>query len=132
MKYFYPIIFLLTAAFVVVSRLLVVAEIVPDDNWPYAAAGLYLVISLINSLLIRVSMTGKASTFLYAVGGASALRFFLSILFIVSYLIISDKKDVPFVILFMSMYFFFTMFELIHLVAKLRAEKNSRIEVTKD
>lgn len=121
----------MAAGFLWLSRWLISREIIPDDGWPFGAVALFLAISIINSLLINVSMTGKAKTFLYGVGGASALRFFLSVLFVLSYLIISDKKDVPFVILFMSMYFFFTMFEIIHLVAKLRAEKNSRIEVTK-
>lgn len=132
MRWFYPVILITSVVFTAVAYLLIQTAVIPHDNWPYGAVALFLFITVVNSLLIRVSMTGKAKTFLYAFGGASALRFFLSVLFIVSYLIFSDKRDVHFVVFFMVMYFFFTMFEIIHLVAKLRAEKNSRIEATND
>jgi len=132
MRFFYPIIVFLALLFAGISWWMIESEVIMDGNWAYGAVSLYFLVSIINSLLIKVSMTGKAKTFLYGVAGTSALRFFLSILFIVSYLIINEERDVPFVILFMVMYFFFTLFEIIHLVAKLRSEKNSSIEVSND
>jgi len=51
------------------------------------------------------------------------IRMFFSIFFITINLIINHVKDKAFILSFMGLYLIFSLFEIFHLVFKLRAEK---------
>jgi hypothetical protein len=78
--------------------------------------------------VIMVNMTIRAeaksnSRFVTGTMGTKGLRMLLCILFIVVYLVTTPKRDVYFIVYFFILYLFFTMFEIVYLIYKLRADK---------
>jgi hypothetical protein len=57
-------------------------------------------------------------------------RIIISGLFIAIYLIINAERDKAFVVSILLLYLFYTLFEIYHLVTKLRAEKYTPVEHT--
>lgn len=91
---------------------------------PYLLAVVFF--ALLSWGIFRLSISSlKASvkTFNTVVLGSMLIRMFFSIFFIAINLIINHVKDKAFILSFMGLYLIFSLFEIFHLVFKLRAEK---------
>ena len=60
----------------------------------------------------------------------TGIRIIFCAFFLAIYLIINEQRDQVFVVTFMMLYLFYTLFEIYHLVTKLRPEKTSEVEST--
>lgn len=88
---------------------------------------------LLTLLLYSMAMMGlkrSQKTFTVSVLGSMTLRFIFSILFLVIYLIINPEKNKAFIISFLLLYLFYTIFEIFQLVRKLRPEKSRDFDTT--
>lgn len=100
-----------------------------NTNWYHPESPLLLAVlffALLSWGIYRLSiMALKASnkTFTTVVLGSMLIRMFFSIFFIAISFIITELKDKAFIISFLLLYLIFSMFEIFHLVFKLRAEK---------
>lgn len=99
--------------------------------WPDYQPGYFVWISVVFYFFLTVglfslSMMGlkrNNRTFSTAVFGSMTIRFIFCILFLVIYLIINKEKNVAFIVTYLILYLFYTIFEIFQLVRKLRPEK---------
>jgi hypothetical protein len=61
-------------------------------------------------------------TFITRIYGAIGIRFIFSISPLIIYLIFYPKREMPFIIAYLLLYFFYTAFEIYYLVVNLRPE----------
>lgn len=80
--------------------------------------------------LALMGLNKSQRTFSTAVFGSMTLRFIFSLLFLIICLIISKEKNISFIVSFLLLYLFYTIFEIVHLVRKLRAEKSKGFNAT--
>ena len=99
-----------------------------EENWFWAALVFYIVLGLGIGWITQRSVNSSNSAFFRGVMGATGLRMILCVLFLAIYLIISDIKAKEFIVYYLILYLFFTMFEIYQLVSKLRAEKRSSLD----
>jgi hypothetical protein len=69
-------------------------------------------------------------TFIYTAFGTMIIRLLASVFFIIIYLLVNQEKNLSFIVSFLSFYLFFTIFEIYHLVRKLRPEKSGGLDST--
>lgn len=82
-------------------------------------------------VLTKVALNaGKISNsrFITSIMGATGIRMFFCIVFIIFYWVVAGKRDQYFIFYFFILYLFFTMFEITFLVHKLRADKKDGLE----
>jgi hypothetical protein len=104
----------------------------PESIWFWGALIYYLTIGVVIGLRTQNAVISESnSQFFTGVMGAIGIRMLLSILFIAIYLMISDIKDTNFIIYYLLLYLFYTIFEISQLVYRLRAEKQSRVDNAK-
>jgi uncharacterized membrane protein len=70
------------------------------------------------------------SRFFTGVMGAIGIRMLLCLVFLAIYLIVSDIKSKEFIVFYLSLYLFYTIFEISQLVSKLRTEKSGNLDNT--
>ncbi len=65
-------------------------------------------------------------TFITRIYGAIGIRFIFSIFPLFIYLIFYPKREMPFIIVYLLLYFFYTAFEIYFLVVNLRPDLNKK------
>lgn len=123
--------FLLTACCAAVIAALL--RWVPDynpGNWVWIGLIFFFLLTLVLYKLVDRSLNAKQSTFSTALFGGMLIRFLFSIFFLVIYLIINKEKNLSFILTFLFLYLLFTIFEIVHLVRKLRLEKSRGFDTT--
>lgn len=102
-----------------------------ETYWYWIALGFYTVVGVvIGKRSQRAVLSASNSTFFTGVIGAIGIRLLLCVLFLAIYLIISDLKSKTFIIYFLILYLFYTIFEITQLVSKLRPEKSTSLDNT--
>jgi hypothetical protein len=89
----------------------------------WIAVAFFYLLTLVLYSMAMMGLKRSQKTFIVSVLGSMTLRFIFSILFLVIYLIINPEKNKAFIISFLFLYLFYTIFEIIQLVRKLRPEK---------
>ena len=100
--------------------------------WSVSALFFFMLLTSLTYFITDMGFRRNSQTFFRGLYGSIGLRFLFSIFFIVIYLIINEVKDKMFIVEFLLFYLFFTMFEIFHLVAKLRSEKKRGVDATTD
>ncbi|NBV57013.1 MAG: hypothetical protein EBR72_04295 [Bacteroidetes bacterium] len=122
-----------------ISRLLILGLIVgildivyfyftnePDQVWYWSALLYYLLLGLIIGKRSHKAIANDSnSAFFMGIMSGTGIRMLFSIIFIAIYLIVSDIKSNLFIGYYLFLYLLFTIFEIYHLVHKLRTEKNT-------
>lgn len=93
-------------------------------------------VALLFFVVITLWLTGMAlkagrknnSGFVTGIMASTGIRMFLCLMFILGYWVIAGKRDLFFILYFFILYLFFTMFEIIFLVYKLRPDKKDGLE----
>jgi hypothetical protein len=102
-----------------------------EQGWFWGALGFYLVVGLVIGLRTQKAVTSDSnSQFFTGVMGSIGIRMLLCLFFISIYLIVSDLKSKEFVVYYLILYLFYTIFEISQLVSKLRPEKSSILDDT--
>lgn len=102
-----------------------------ETYWYWIALGFYTVVGVvIGKRSQRAVLSASNSTFFTGVIGAIGIRLLLCVLFLAIYLIISDLKSKTFIIYYLILYLFYTIFEITQLVSKLRPEKSTSLDNT--
>ena len=99
-----------------------------EQNWFWGALVFYILLGLGIGWITQRSANSSNSAFFKGVMGATGLRMILCVLFLAIYLIISDIKAKEFIVYYLILYLFFTIFEIYQLVSKLRTEKRSSLD----
>ena len=122
-----------------ISRLLILGLIVgildiiyfyfinePEQVWYWSALLYYLLLGLIIGKRSHKAIANDSnSAFFMGIMSGTGIRMLFSIIFIAIYLIVSDIKSNLFIGYYLFLYLLFTIFEIYHLVHKLRTEKNT-------
>lgn len=122
-----------------ISRLLILGLIVglldivyfyftnePEQVWYWSALLYYLLLGLIIGKWSHKAIANDSnSAFFMGIMSGTGIRMLFSIIFIAIYLIVSDIKSNLFIGYYLFLYLLFTIFEIYHLVHKLRTEKNT-------
>jgi|TARA_B110000879_G_C11171620_1_gene513843 peptidoglycan/LPS O-acetylase OafA/YrhL len=102
-----------------------------EQGWFWGALGFYLVAGLVIGLRTQKAVTSDSnSQFFMGVMGSIGIRMLLCIVFLAIYLMVSDLKAKEFVVYYLILYLFYTIFEISQLVSKLRPEKSSILDDT--
>lgn len=120
-----------TLAIAVATIVLIYFAQPQETYWYWIALGLYTVVGVvIGKRSQRAVLSASNSTFFTGVIGAIGIRLLLCVLFLAIYLIISDLKSKTFIIYYLILYLFYTIFEITQLVSKLRPEKSTSLDNT--
>lgn len=104
---------------------------VGEENWFWGSLGFYLIIGLfIGWRSNRAVLSESNSAFFTGVMGGTGLRMLFCLVFLAIYLVMSEIKSREFIVYYLFLYLFFTIFEISQLVSKLRAEKRSSLDNT--
>jgi 4-hydroxybenzoate polyprenyltransferase len=96
----------------------------------WIAVAFFYLLTLILYSMAMMGLKRSQKTFTVSVLGSMTLRFIFSVLFLVIYLIINPEKNKAFIISFLFLYLFYTIFEIFQLVRKLRPEKSRGFDTT--
>jgi hypothetical protein len=100
-----------------------------EDLWFWGTLAFFFIVGIIIGLKTQKAVTSESnSRFFAGVMGGIGIRMLLSILFLAIYLIVSDIKSNEYVVYYLILYLFFTIFEIYQLVHKLRAEKQTKVD----
>ena len=94
----------------------------PNSLWWVFVFMVLLTLVIYAVSLRALSMNVKNS--MSIIFGSMFFRMFSSLIFLISYLVINDLKDIPYVVGFMCLYLLFQVFEIYHLVTNLRTDLN--------
>lgn len=120
-----------TLAIAVATIVLIYFAQPQETYWYWIALGFYTVVGVvIGKRSQRAVLSASNSTFFTGVIGAIGIRLLLCVLFLAIYLIISDLKSKTFIIYYLILYLFYTIFEITQLVSKLRPEKSTSLDNT--
>ena len=115
---------LATAAFLYFKK-------VEEEFWYWGALIFYAIVGILIGWRSHKAVVSESnSAFFTGVMGGTGLRMLFSIVFLAIYLVISDIKATSFIVYYLFLYLFYTIFEISQLVSKLRAEKNSSLDNT--
>lgn len=102
-----------------------------EQWWFWSALIFYYVVGLLIGLKTqRAVVSTSNSRFFTGVMGAIGIRMLLCLVFLAIYLIISDIKSKEFIVFYLFLYLFYTIFEISQLVSKLRLEKSGNRDNT--
>lgn len=96
----------------------------------WIAVAFFYLLTLALYSMAMMGLKRSQKTFTVSVLGSMTLRFIFSLLFLVIYLIINPEKNKAFIISFLFLYLFYTIFEIFQLVRKLRPEKSRGFDTT--
>ncbi len=99
-----------------------------QGNTIWFALGFFIALTVFSYQWTMAANKLKNSKFVGRFFLALGLRIILCAIFLAIYLIISENRDQVFLVTFMILYLFYTLFEIYHLVTKLRTEKNSQVD----
>jgi len=95
-------------------------DLLPTSLW--WAFGFMVLITLIIYYISAFSLKMNVKNSMSLILGSMFFRLFSSLIFVISYLVITGSRDIPYVVGFMLLYLLFQVFEIYHLVANLRPE----------
>lgn len=122
---------LLTALVAVCTLLLFNLREVSEHLWFWAALGFYFVLGVFIGWRTQMAVVSDSnSKFFTGVMGSIGLRLLLCIVFLAIYLMLSEIKGTVFIVYYLILYLFYTIFEISQLVSKLRPEKSSNLDNT--
>ena len=107
-----------------------VADWYSNMNLIWATLAFFMVLSAGSYYYALAAREASNNRFVGRFLAVTGFRIILSAIFLAIYLIISAERDQVFVLTFMCLYLFFTIFEIYHLVTKLRPENKSEVEST--
>jgi phosphatidylserine synthase len=126
---FVPKLIVITTAIAVCTAAFLYFSQAKEQWWFWAALLFYFIAGLLIGKRTQKAVTSESnSQFFTGVMGGTGLRMLISLLFIGTYLITSNLKSNQFIIYFLILYLFFTIFEIYQLIHKLRAEKQSKVD----
>jgi hypothetical protein len=129
---FVPKLLILSIALAVCTAAFLYFSHAKEPLWFWGALLFYFVAGLIIGMRTQKAVSSESnSQFFTGVMGGTGLRMLISLLFIGTYLITSNLKTNQFILYFLFLYLFFTIFEIYQLVRKLRPEKESKVDNTK-
>lgn len=91
--------------------------VLPDLWWVFV---FFVVLTLIIYYISVYSLKMSVKNSMTLILGSMMFRLFSSLAYLISYLVITGSKDIPFVTGFMALYILFQVFEIYHLLANLR------------
>jgi len=68
------------------------------------------------------------SRFITSIMGSVGIRMLVCVMFVLIYWVVVKNRDKFFIIYFFTLYLFFTVFEIMYLVSKLRTDKKNGLE----
>lgn len=101
-----------------------------QGNLIWFALGFYVLLSVVSFQYTLSAKHLENNRFVGRFLMTTGMRIILCAIFLAIYLIISVEREQSFVLTFMCLYLFYTIFEIYHLVIKLRPEKKSEVEST--
>jgi hypothetical protein len=102
-----------------------------EQSWFWSALIFYYAVGLLIGLKTqRAVVSTSNSQFFTGVMGAIGIRMLLCLIFLAIYLIVSDIKAKEFIVFYLILYLFYTIFEISQLVSKLRTEKRGNLDNT--
>ena len=128
MKFYLKLILLTVILLVLTAGYLYVFE-PGEDMWFWASLSYYFVLGVLIGWKSQKAVLSKSnSRFFAGVMGSIGIRMLLCVVFLAIYLMISDLKSNEFVVYYLSLYLFYTIFEIYQLVSKLRPEKETKVD----
>lgn len=115
---------LLGAYFIIISK---------DSSqqfWYYGEIAMFFILGLVVKRLYEGGIGASNSVFYRRAMGASGLRMFFCLIYLLIYVVINELRAMEFFVFFLISYLLFTIFEIYQIVSTLRPEKNSRLENT--
>ena len=130
MKFYLKLILLTVILLVLTAGYLYTFE--PGENvWFWASLSYYFVLGVLIGWKSQKAVLSKSnSRFFAGVMGSIGIRMLLCVVFLAIYLMISDLKSNEFVVYYLILYLFYTIFEIYQLVSKLRPEKETKVDNT--
>ena len=95
-------------------------DLLPSSLW--WAFGFMIVITLTIYYISVFSLKMNVKNSMSLIFGSMFFRLFSSLIFVISYLVITGSRDIPYVVGFMLLYLLFQVFEIYHLVVNLRPD----------
>lgn len=95
-------------------------DLLPSSLW--WAFGFMVVITLVIYYISLLSLRMNVKNSMSLIFGSMFFRLFSSLIFVISYLVFTGSRDIPYVVGFMLLYLLFQVFEIYHLVANLRPD----------
>lgn len=95
-------------------------ELLPKALW--WAFGFMVLVTLMIYYISTYSLKMSVKNSMSLIFGSMGFRLFSSLIFVISYLVITGERDIPYVVGFMLLYLLFQVFEIYHLVANLRPD----------
>lgn len=86
----------------------------------YATVGYFFILTAVTFFLSQQNLSRSNTMFHTATLGSITIRMFLSLIFLVVYMVMNKPVDVSFVVFFAILYLFFNVFEISVLVLNLR------------
>ena len=128
MKFYLKLILLTVILLVLTAGYLYTFE--PGENaWFWASLSYYFVLGVLIGWKSQKAVLSKSnSRFFAGVMGSIGIRMLLCVVFLAIYLMISDLKSNEFVVYYLILYLFYTIFEIYQLVSKLRPEKETKVD----
>jgi len=128
MKFYLKLILLTVILLVLTAGYLYTFE--PGENvWFWASLSYYFVLGVLIGWKSQKAVLSKSnSRFFVGVMGSIGIRMLLCVVFLAIYLMVSDLKSNEFVVYYLILYLFYTIFEIYQLVSKLRPEKETKVD----
>jgi len=128
MKFYLKLILLTVILLVLTAGYLYTFE--PGENvWFWASISYYFVLGVLIGWKSQKAVLSKSnSRFFAGVMGSIGIRMLLCVIFLAIYLMVSDLKSNEFVVYYLILYLFYTIFEIYQLVSKLRPEKETKVD----
>lgn len=128
MKFYLKLSLLTVILLVVTAGYLYVFE-PGEDLWFWASLSYYYVLGIVIGWKSQKAVISKSnSQFFAGVMGSIGIRMLLCVVFLAIYLMVSDLKSNEFVVYYLILYLFYTIFEIYQLVSKLRLEKETKVD----
>ena len=128
MKFYLKLILLTVILLVLTAGYLYIFE-PGEDMWFWASLSYYFVLGVLIGWKSQKAVLSKSnSRFFAGVMGSIGIRMLLCVVFLAIYLMVSDLKSNEFVVYYLILYLFYTIFEIYQLVSKLRPEKETKVD----
>jgi peptidoglycan/LPS O-acetylase OafA/YrhL len=128
MKFYLKLILLTVILLVLTAGYLYIFE-PGEDMWFWASLSYYFVLGVVIGWKSQKAVLSKSnSRFFAGVMGSIGIRMLFCVVFLAIYLMVSDLKSNEFVVYYLILYLFYTIFEIYQLVSKLRPEKETKVD----
>jgi hypothetical protein len=128
MKFYLKLILLTVILLVLTAGYLYIFE-PGEDMWFWASLSYYFVLGVVIGWKSQKAVLSKSnSRFFAGVMGSIGIRMLFCVVFLAIYLMVSDLKSNEFIVYYLILYLFYTIFEIYQLVSKLRPEKETKVD----